>query len=776
LFSRRRNRRRRLRRRLLSAALVLVALCAGGVWVWLRASLPQAQGTITLVGLSQPVEVMRDAYGVPHIFANSELDLYFAIGFVHAQDRLAQMDFMRRSGQGRLAEIIGARALDGDRLMRALGIYALAEESYSALSEPVREALDAYAAGINAFLSTDIGPLPPEFLALGYQPEPWQPADTLVWARLMAILLSGNWRDELARLKLAKQISPEHVNDLWPDIVMTALHDLAPLPVGASNVFVLAGNRTSSGKPLMAHDPHLSLAAPGPWYLIHGESPTLRLAGATAPGVPFLILGHNFRVAWGATTTGIDAQDLVLERVTADTPDSYDTPSGPSKFISRDEQFVIRGEPARSQRIRSTRHGPVLTDIVPAVAEADTGGRLLALQATYLRSDDLTVESVFRLNHAENLEQAVAALRLWHSPQQVIALADTSGRIGFVAPARVPLRAAGDGRVPLPGWTGEADWRGFVPFEGLPQALDPTSGRIVHANNRLVPDSYPHLITRDWDSGYRAKRIHELLERSQPITKDQMAGFLLDSYSVFAREIARLLPEPAAGLARTAHSLLLQWDGQMQRDRPEPLIFTAWLRAFGRRLLADDLGTVAANFDLWRPEPIRRALTQGSPFCDDKTTPEVESCAAIAGLALEEAVAELVRAHGSGIGEWRWGKAHRAPFRHPLLQRVPVVADWFELELETDGDGYTVNRGGMRFADSERPYAHVHGAAYRAVFDLANLGRSLFALAPGQSGNPMSRHFRDLAQGWSRGATFELAGSQQERAALGDLRLRLLPP
>ncbi len=457
---------------------VLAVVAVAGGYLWLRGSLPMTEGRIAAAGLEAPVEVLRDADGVITIRAESLRDAYFAVGYAHAQDRLWQMDFMRRSAAGRLSEVVGPATLWLDRFMRGLGLYRVAEANVAHLGLEARAVLEAYAAGVNAFLAAPGGPWPPEYYLLRYRPEPWRPADSIVWGRLMALQLSGNWRDEIRRARLAKDLTEAQIAFLWPEYptdgpistggllgpqpseradAPTQLREILPwqwMPKSASNSWVLSGERTASGMPILANDPHLSLRSPGTWYLVRIETPDQALAGATAPGVPFVIVGHNGRVAWGFTTTESDTQDLFIERLSGPGPGSYDTPEGPRPFEVRNEIIEVRGQAPETLSIRSTRHGPVLSDFLPEAAQIAGAGQVVALAWPALMPDDGAGDAFVALARARDAAEVVSALRDFHSPQQNIVYADSAGSIGLIAPARVPLRRKGDGRRPVPGWSG----------------------------------------------------------------------------------------------------------------------------------------------------------------------------------------------------------------------------------------------------------------------------------------------------------------------------------
>ncbi|MAE44305.1 MAG: hypothetical protein CMF63_04865 [Magnetovibrio sp.] len=496
------------------AALVALLLAGlGGGYLWLRTSLPQTSGSVTLAGLDSTVEVIRDANAVPHIFAGNVADAYFALGYVHAQDRLWQMEFTRRAGAGRLAEVLGEAALESDSYIRTLGLHRLAEAIFETTSPEVRAALEAYAAGVNGWLASHRGALPPEFILLGINPEDWRPADSLVWNRLMALRLGRNQRNEhlracIAQELAAKGLAPSLLDELWPEdspgapiSLASATHGMAPVPNAlwgslitplaadsGSNGWIVHGRFTMTGKPILANDPHLRFSAPILWYLARIEAPGLTLTGVTVPGVPFTILGHNGSIAWGMTNSGGDVEDLFVETVDPDDPGSYLTPDGPRPFVTRQEIIQVKGGKTIDLIVRETRHGPVISDVrkdAACVSDADHG---VALATPALRTDDRTIEALFAINRAQNWEDFRTAAANFHTPQQNLFFAASDGDTGFIAPGRIPVRKAGDGRMPVPGADGEFDWKGFIPVEELPQAHNPPLGRIVNANNRIIGD------------------------------------------------------------------------------------------------------------------------------------------------------------------------------------------------------------------------------------------------------------------------------------------------
>jgi len=460
----------RLRRALAGAIIGFVAVVAGG-WLYLRSSLPQTDGTIVAAGLTAPVSITRDAHGIPTIVAKTDTDAAFALGYVHAQDRLFQMDLMRRYGAGRLAEWFGAAALPADRFTRTLGLYRAAAAQYAHLSPTVRGVLDAYAAGVNAWIKTRPGALPPEYAVLRVGVEPWKPADTLVWGKIMDLELTANFRGELLRARLLQYLTSAELAVLYPpypadapvtgkqaaldrtllDRLAAALPPGSAEPMRASNNWAVAGARTVSGKPLLANDTHLGLNSPGVWYLARIEVGGSVLAGVTAPGTPFIVVGHNRRIAWGFTTTASDVEDLFVEQTDPKDPTHYLAPGGTLPFVTRSEIIRVRDAASETLTVRATRHGPVISDL----ADWNAGdGKVLALETTWLTDDDRTPDALWQLSHAGSWSEFRAALRDFVAPQQNIVYADVGGHIAFIAPGEVPIRAKGDGWLPAPGATG----------------------------------------------------------------------------------------------------------------------------------------------------------------------------------------------------------------------------------------------------------------------------------------------------------------------------------
>ena len=783
---------------------VLLVIAVAGLlsgYVYLQQSLPHLEGEIPTAGLSAPVEILRDKAGVPHIFAASERDAHFALGFVHAQDRLWQLEMNRRIAAGRLAEIVGPAGLETDRFMRTLGVRRAAQANFARLDDETRAALDAYAAGVNAFIATR-PVLPPEFLLLRIQFEPWSGADSLSWLKMMAWDLGGNWRNELLRMRLSRTLSAERIHEFlapYPGERAPTLPDLkklyeglerepprmagfqepsgADLPAG-SNSWAVSGAHTASGKPLLANDPHLGLTAPSVWFLAHLHAPGLDVIGATLPGAPGVLAGRNARIAWGFTNTGPDVQDLYLEKLGS--AGDYLTPDGPRPFETRTETIRVKGALDEKLHVRRSRHGPVISDVVPSALELTPRGHALALAWTALADDDRTMQAAIRLGRAQNWAQFEAALRDLHAPQQTVTYADADGNIGFIAAGRVPVRKPGNdlhGLAPAPGWDARYDWAGYLPFEALPHAFNPPGGAVVSANHKITPPGYPHHITFEWQPPYRASRIQELLSQAGKNTVDGFARMQFDTVSLAMRALLPhlLATTPRDDAAREVLRMLAAWDGSMAGERPEPLIATAWWRELARALYSDELGDAFRPNWSARPVFVQSALARHAAWCDDVRSRRNESCGEVLSESLDRALRDLKGRFGEDPAAWRWGEAHAAQHRHRPFSRHRLLAPFFDIRVPSPGDAYTVNAGRSDFNDEAAPYANRHGASYRAIYDLSDPDASLFIHSGGQSGNPLSAHYRSFSEAWARGEYVRAITDRAQLEAQGVQRLVLKP-
>lgn len=793
--------------RTLAVLTALLALGIAGGWYWLRGSLPPLAGELSLPGLQAPVSIVRDAAAVPHIRAQNVHDAWFALGVVHAQDRLWQMEMSRRIAGGRIAEALGATALDTDRLLRTMGLRRVAERNYRNLDAESRAVLDAYAAGVNAWIAAHGGPLPPEFLLTGVRPEAWQPADSLSWLKVMALDLGSNWSGELTRLRLARQLPTARIQDFLPPVPYAgplpvadyaALYRGLDLPLAAlgpqprtdtdglgSNNWVVAGSRSASGKPLLANDPHLGLTAPAIWYFAHLEAPGLRVIGATLPGVPMVVIGRNERIAWGLTNTNPDVQDLYVERSDPADPGRYQTPDGWQRFEQREEILHVRNAPDERLTVRTSRHGPLLPDT--RTGDALPAGYGLALAWTALAEDDASFRAASKLAYAQDWTGFNEALREFVAPQQNFVYADVDGHIGFLSPGRIPVRRPDNdllGLAPAPGWEARYDWAGWVPYEELPRVFDPADGALYSANERIVPPGYRWHLTDEWQPAYRAARIRELLAATPAHTPASFRQMHADIRSGLAADLLPKLLQRAAATdyppaARVWHERLARWDYGMRADAAEPLVFSAWYRALTRRIYADELGPEFERLWDQRTTFMNNVLDdrdgQGL-WCDDVRTAATESCAQQVVAALGEALDELHARFGSDESRWHWGDAHPAVAEHRPFSKLAWLRPLFELRRPVGGDVSTLDVARFFINDVEAPYAARHVASLRMIVDLADPDRSTFMHSSGQSGNPLSPHYADLLDRWTRVESLPMSmqARDYEAGALGTLTLR--PP
>jgi penicillin amidase len=794
--------------KLVAGAVLAILVFVVGAFFQVRGALPAYSGHVEAKGLKAPVEILRDRNAVPHIIAGSIEDAAFGLGYVHAQDRFWQMELMRRLGQGRLSEIVppqlvGSALIDTDRTMRGLGVYRRAADSVNALSPAIRSIIEAYAAGVNAWLDRGDQQFGLELTVIKllsggrYRPEPWQPADSLVWAKLMALGLDGNWRAELLRLRLARKIGEDSVKFLIEppgdsrdatlslvsgllkgkdlDRLYEATDNIATRKREASNEWVVSGAHSVSGKPLLANDPHLGLSFPGTWYLARLVGPGFDIRGATSPGSPAVVLGHNGTIGWGFTTTNLDSQDLFVERIDPTDPNRYITPDGARPFVVRDETInVAWGDPV-TMHVRETRHGPVIDDFVRHIDDLTPQGHVLALQATALDSNDTSAEGFGRIDLAQNWEDFLNAARKIVSPMQNMVYADTAGNVGLVSPAHVPIRRRGDGSMPVPGWTSEFDWAGFVPFDELPRVYNPPSGIIVNANARLVPDDYRHFISKDWGEPYRQRRANQLLRE---VARHPVYGMIVmqaDNVSIDADEMLPVLLKGAPRNQRAArvYEMMGRWNHFMLARRAEPLIYTAWLWELQHGILGGELGEDLYQALATPNVPLLQRIIRDRPaWCDIGGTPQTETCEDQIALALDRALDWITERQGPDIEKWQWGHEHFAVHRHPLFDGVPLLRDLASVRFPSDGGAQTLNRAQPAYR-GPRPFDAVHGAGYRGVYDFSELDNSRFAMPLGESGNMLSRWSRNFVEDWQALGYIEIAGTRAEvgRTAIGTITL-----
>lgn len=803
--------------------LILILVIGGGGYFLIQRTLPQTEGTVQLAGLKDKVEIIRDRWGVPHIFAQNQEDLFFAQGYVHAQDRLWQMEFNRRVAAGRLSEVLGKATVETDIYLRTLGLYRAAQADVAALDPETRAVLEAYAKGVNAFIATHEDSLPLEFTILGFKPAPWTLADTLGWGKVMALNLSGNmdnevWRAQaMARLgeaKLAelepgypasgpfiveeaaktgegqgagaaltapwlKSLDPEGLaalqaqNDAlravllsggWPTTRPNA--DLAALSALGSNNWVVSGVRTQSGKPILANDPHLGIQMPSIWYEIHLSGGGLDVIGVSFPGVPGVIIGHNRRIAWGVTNAGPDVQDLYIETINPQNPRQVEFKGQWEDAQVFREEIKVKGEASRTVEVMVTRHGPVVTPVMKGVTQT------LALRWTALEPGTI-FKSVRLLNQAQNWEQFREALAYWDVPSQNFVYADVEGNIGYQMPGRVPIRAKGDGSVPVPG-TGDYEWLGWIPYDELPRSFNPAKGYVVTANNAVVPPTYKYFISKEWAAPYRAMRIEAMIKAKGSLSVQDMRDIQADVTTIPGQELAgylvRLAPVDERG--KKALEALRGWDGRLTTDTVAGSIVEATMIRAMRNTFGDELGDLVERYMGPGVPVLLRLLPQtDSPWWDNVTTPQKETRDDILLLSLNQALDDLTARLGNNMADWHWGKLHTATFAHPLGSVQPLNLVFNKGPYANGGSGFTPNNA----AYSLKTFSQSIVPSYRQIIDLSDLNRSLFQHTTGQSGNPFSKHYADFIEDWVAVRHHPMYFSRADIEANQEGKLMLLP-
>jgi penicillin G amidase len=791
-------------RRTSSLALLLALFISTAGFGW-RPELSLNQEITRITGLDGQIVIARDTAGVPSIRAVTERDAQFGLGYAHAQDRLWQMEFQRRLASGRTAEFLGAPGLKFDTLFRTVGLRRAAEATWARLGPADRQLLEAYVTGINAYLANRPSQqLPPEFGILGFQPEPWTPVDVLAFAKLFVWGNGSSWDKELLRAQLATLLGPERAAQLTPaytadgPVIVPAgderqttkdesgatiqqqasaqdsrdssfalrpssaytklleLHHAVAEQTGigadgrGSNAWVLSGKRTATGRPLLANDPHLSTQTPAIWYLAQLSYQGRHVIGATVPGGPGVQIGHNRFISWGVTTINVDSQDLYLEQVNERNEALYQGVWESLQVVP--ETIKVKGQPDVNLKVRISRHGPLISDAI------NPGGSALAVRWTGHDPQEDAFLASLAVNRARNWAEFTQAFRDYRAANQNYVYADRAGNIGYITAGTIPIRAKGDGRLPTPGWTGEYEWNGYVPWERLPRRYNPPEGYIVTANNKVAGAEYPYMIGNSFSAPYRAARVVEMIESRPRHSPNNMAAMQADVLAVHARALMPTLlrTQPADARGQQALDLLRRWDFRATGDSAAAAIFEAWYIRIAQRLFADELAG-SNGVDLW-PDYGRvinmvgmateAALAENQPWCDDVKSPTVETCADTLAAALSDGLADMSAAQGTDdIATWRWDTVHRAQFPHQPLGSTPA-GPIFNRSIPNGGDRFTVN-----VASSYRnwnDYDQLHAAQYRQIIDFADLRNSRWIVAPGQGGDPNKPHYDDLLERWQR--------------------------
>jgi penicillin amidase len=798
------------------AAGILIGTAAGlagmGAVAAMRRPLPRTSGMLPLSGLGAPVQVIRDRWGVPHVYADSAHDLFAAQGYVHAQDRLWQMEFQRRVGAGQLAELFGKIALDSDRFVRILGFARIARREVELLSEESRAWIDAYVHGINTFISQHTGNLPIEFTLLRLRPRPWEATDVLIWTKMMALQLSGNWSDEILRARLVATLGPERAAALDPqpaadhplivppgarysadfgaaalDLIAGARRYINDAAGQGSNSWAASGACTAAGAPLLANDPHLPIAMPSLWYENHLSGGEFHVTGVSIPGMPGIVIGHNEHIAWGVTNGMNDVQDLYIERFDPADPAGlrYEYQGAWEQAELIREEIVVRGQrEVVIEDVRITRHGPLINPLIPP--HAGNGAHNdppLALRWTALDPSRI-FDSAFAINRARDWPSFRAALADWSAPTQNFTYADVDGHVGYTLAGAIPIRAAGDGRLPVPGWTGTHEWIGIVPHAAMPHALDPADGLIVTANNRIVGDDHPYPIAGEYLNGYRAERIRQLLEQTQRHDPETFARIHADQLSLPGLALAALAGRlPASSpLAQQARETLAAWDGELTADSVAGQIFSRLRLRILQAAYADaaePLRTITglgAFVGLPGYDFVRRAFPQILTLIverDDSWLPNGRRWDDLIAEAWAATLSELRAEFGEEIATWRYGRSHTLTIRHPLGSLPGLGTLLNRGPFPTGGDYDTVNMGNLPTEFAGPPY--YVAPSYRQICDLADWDRSQSIHATGQSGHPGSRHYADFIPHWLGGQYHPMCWSRTRVEEVAASRMILSP-
>ena len=769
------------------------------VYFFLSQSLPNYNKTVQFSHLIAKTEVVRDTANVPHIFATNDHDTLFALGYVHAQDRLWQMTMLRRTAQGRLSELFGKKTLSIDKVVRRLGIYGAAHNSVSALRPSTQLKLNAYAQGVNARLkeinSGALGRGAPEFFIFSNAIARWSPADSLAIIKLMGLQMSSHLESEVLRARLSLILDNDRLKDILPDVPgpgQAVLNDFASLfptlprlqanenmpqqafspfkPIalsGASNAWAALPGRSASRGTLLANDPHLSLTAPSIWYLARLELETGGVIGGTIPGVPVVLVGRSAHLGWGLTTANIDDTDVYIEKVNPENPNEYLSLNEFVPFIKKQSIIKIKDSTSITIDLLWTENGPVLPSNHYNLGAITPEGYVTSVAWTLLSAHDTSIEAAFDIMASHSVQSAMKASRAYVAPGQNLTLADKNQiamRTIGALPKRDP-RNQSRGRMPTAGWLSVNRWQGMFDQSVNPVFLNPTGGVLGNTNNKYIDRPFPEHISYDWSDTQRVQRWVRLMQNREAHTRDSFIEAQLDSISSTARTILPLIGAelwfqskgtPFNRLLeqrKVALNLLANWNGEMNEHLPEPLIYSAWIRALQVRLVQDELGPLSKEFSQVKPlfiERVYRNIDGAGQWCDVVQSEPIETCAAMAQLALDDALTELLNTYSNDINGLRWGEAHQATHDHPVLGKIPVLKWFVNIRHSTSGGDNTLQRG-KTIGTGPNPYLNVHAGAYRGVYDFADPNSSVFIISTGQSGHPLSRHYDNLAELWRRG-------------------------
>ncbi len=774
-----------------------------------KKSLPQTTGTLVVQGLQAPVRVYRDAFGVPHIFAQNETDLFFAMGYVVSQDRFWQMELNRKAATGTLSEIFGSKTVEVDRLIRTIGIPKIANELVENISSESKTILNAYASGVNAFLGQNKNNLPIEFVLLQYQsqPEPWRIEHSLAYQRLIAWSLEMAWRVDPVFGELIDRVGINKINEILPNYstnaptvvesqyfqfhqlhneLNTVAHDLFDLlkivgPGLGSNSWVVSGERTSTGKPMLANDPHLMYQNPAIWYEIHLTAPGIDCYGVSLPGTPGIVIGHNQSIAWGLTNTMADGCDFFIEKVNPENIDQYLYQGKWYDITKFAEEITVKDQPPVNLMTRFTHQGSVISDIHPILKNTT---KLISMKWNGRQNSDETL-ACYKINKAQNWDQFRDGLKFFAVPAQNYIYTDTAGNIGYYCAGSIPIRRTGNGLLPQPGWNNNFEWITSIPFEQLPHLFNPSEGMIVTANNKVDDDKYPYFISSYWEPPYRAQRIRELLALKDKLTLDDFKTIQFDLFSKHAQflmpTILKILPEfKQDSQLKTYFCHALQtWNLNLEAESVTPTIFESLLTKIFKNIFCDELGdTLFHNFLELPNIPIRitdNLIAKGtSDWFDNINTPEIkETMPDIILASLVETFDYLKTQFGESIYNWRWGNIHSVTFEHALGKTKPLDR-LFNIGPFPLGGSYTsVNNA--TFLLNRDDFQVFAGPSMRQIVDLSNINNSLIVITTGESGHPLSKHFKDQTPLWLNGV-YHRAITDSTEICNSDFDLLILKP
>lgn len=751
-------------------AIVLIIAAALLLDAFVDKSKPQIEGKVEVAGLKQDVTVTRDNKGVPHIKAKNDEDLYRAQGYVQAQDRLFQMDLSRRQASGMLSEVVGEKAIQTDKFFRTFSLRDAAEKSLDGYSDEAKKVLSWYAEGVNDYIqyAKKEGKLSYEFKLLGYQPKPWTEIDSLTIGKYMAYDLGGHWDMLAFRHWALTKLSSEKVQELmihYPENAKSIIEENIEHPVKVSNQFdtslipnefngsnnwVVSGDKTKSGKPLLADDPHLGLSTPSIWYQMHLSSPSQNVSGVIFAGIPGIILGHNEDIAWGVTNVGPDVQDLYIEMPNPDNPTQFKYENKWEQAEVRKEKIKVKGKKAVDYEVVVTRHGPIISDLA---FKKEKPTAVFSMQWTALQSTQ-ELQAILNMDKAKDWHQFETALKDFKAPAQNFVFASAKdGTIAYKANGLIPIRKRGDGQFPVPGYSKDYGWKGYIDYDKLPKVVNPDSGYIATANNKVVGSGYPYHITDFWAQPYRYERIVEMLEEKDDFTAEDMQNIQMDTKNLYAKEFlpSMISSVKKQGKESKAVELLEKWDYNDTVSQAAPLIFQHWMIAiqeglFKQVMPADVYAMMPGKYNI--TDELLRQAYKGKPgeFVD-----EAGGVDELVTKALQKSVKDLKGIYGDEMSKWQWGEEHQVQFKHPISSASEVLAYVLDSKkVPVAGSKVTV-----RAAAPDQNGIVNHGASWRFVADLSDLSKAYHIVGPGQSGHVKSVWYNDQVDDWVNGTYHE---------------------